>query len=216
MIAPWRFKCENLHLQFEVRPCKGAHMSIVLNRLSVLPKYAKISNRYVLTVSKIQSTCHGANDFINSHEAILKVVIELDGVNYFFPVFAVVDAPHSIVRGAWLGYEKNIGIFSLEKCLSYFMFHGLDNRIRYQIVDSVMEDISLYPHLTYRDYRFQEFESKGLSVLDISNQKTLSVSKCMGLEVDLPILKALGIQPVGIYKAGLVCDEFTVSGAHYV
>lgn len=52
MIAPWRFKCENLHLQFEVRPCKGAHMSIVLNRLSVLPKYAKISNRYVLTVSK--------------------------------------------------------------------------------------------------------------------------------------------------------------------
>lgn len=216
MIAPWRFMCENLHLLFDAHILDHGRLPHAAERLKLLPRSAEVSQRYVLTVSIMHSTCNGESDFVESHEVILKVAVKLKGVQYHFPLFAVVDAPHSIVRGALLGYKKEIGEIHAKPGFTDFRTEGIDNYIRYEICTSDREDVPLYPHLTYRNYRLPEVEANGLSVLDITDYEASPILKCTCQEISLPFLQALGVQPSSDYKAGLIFDKFSVSGAHYV
>jgi hypothetical protein len=170
----------------------------------------------LLTISKMRSTCYSENDFITSHEAILKVLIGLHSEQYYFPVFAFVDAPYSIIRGAFLGYKKHIGKIQFGSAFSKFELDGVENTIQFKIVPSVVEHISLFPHLTYRNYRTDDFQAKGLSVLDITNHITSPISRCTVLEANFPFLERCGIIPTSSYKVGMASDSFTVNGAIYV
>lgn len=216
MIAPWRFICENFHLLFDANLSGDGHLSHVVERLSLLPPSARISHRYLLTVSSVRSTCCSEYDFIDSHELILKVRVELESVQYYFPVFAVVDAPHSIVRGALLGYKKEIGDVEMSQGFTRFKTKGLDNYIRYEVCSSESKDFPLHPHLTYRNVCLPEFEVNGLSALDITDYTASRILKCTCQEINLPILETLGVQPVTDFKAGFIFDTFSVRGAHYV
>lgn len=216
MIAPWKFQCENLHIQFHAELCLERLAPKITNALNVLPSEAKISQQMLLTISKMRSTCYSENDFITSHEAILKVIIELHSVQYYFPVLAIVDAPHSITRGAFLGYAKYIGKVKFENTFSKFWLEGVENTVQFKILSSEIEDISLFPHLTYRNYCTSDFQARGLSVLDITNHITSPVLKCTFLEVHIPFLERCGIKPISPFKAGMVSDSFTVNGAIYV
>lgn len=216
MIAPWKFQCENLHIQFDAKLCLERLAPKITNALNVLPSEAKISQQMLLTISKMRSTCYSENDFITSHEAILKVIIELHSAQYYFPVLAIVDAPHSITRGAFLGYAKYIGEVQFENTFSKFWLEGVENTVQFKILSSEIEDISLFPHLTYRNYCTSDFQARGLSVLDITNHITSPVLKCTFLEVHIPFLESCGIKPISPFKAGMVSDSFTVNGAIYV
>lgn len=216
MRAPWRFISENFHLQFDANLLNTRALGHVVERLSLLPSSAKISHRYLLTVSKMRSTCHSEYDFISSHEVILKVMVELDDVQYYFPVYTAVDAPHSIVRGTLLGYKKEIGEVEFKQGFNSFKTEGIHNLIRYGVSSAETENIPLHPHLTYRNYRLPECEVNGLSVLDITDYKATPLLKCTCQAISLPCLQAFGIQPVTAYKAGLIFDEFSVNGARYV
>ncbi|MGE7958412.1 hypothetical protein ACQKQA_17820 [Pseudomonas sp. NPDC089530] len=164
----------------------------------------------------MQSTCYSDNDFTPSHEAILKVMVDLHSVQYYFPIFALVDAPHSIIRGAFLGYRKHIGEVEFGDAFSRFCWKGVDNRAEFEISPTELEDISLLPHLTYRNYRTSDFEAKGLSVLEIADYIAAPILKCTSPRIDLPFLESCGIKPISQYKVGLVSDSFTVKGAKYV
>lgn len=216
MIAPWRFMCENFHLLFDANLLDHGSLPHAAERLQLLPRSAEISHRYVLTVSIMRSTCNSESDFIESHEVILKAVVKLKAVQYYFPVFAVVDAPHSIVRGALLGYKKEIGEIHAKQGFTHFKTEGIDNHIRYEVCASDSEDVPLYPHLTYRNYCLPEFQANGLSALDITDYQASPILKCTCQDISLPFLQALGIQTFSGYKAGLIFDKFSVSGAHYV
>lgn len=216
MIAPWKFSCENLHIQFDAQLCRERLPSTISDALDFLPSEVKISQKVLLTISKIHSTCFTDNDFITSHEAILKIMIELHSVQYYFPVLAVVDAPHSITRGAFLGYTKRIGKVQLEDSFSKFELEGVENMVQFKVLPLEVEEILLLPHLTYRNYRTSDFQAKGLSVLDVENYITSPVAKCTSLKVHAAFLEKCGINPISSYKAGLVSDSFTVNGALYV
>lgn len=212
MIAPWKFQCENLHIQFsaEVKPDSRASAALESLPVNVIP-----SQQMLLTISKMKSTCFADDDFMTSHEAILKVAVTLNSVQYYFPIFAIVDAPHSIVRGALLGYTKNIGKINISGRSHEFYWGGYENVVQFQTLKSVSEDIFLLPHLTYRNYRTAEFEAKGLSVLNISDYSTTPISTCKTIKVDLPLLAEFGIRTTTPFKAGFVSDSFTVHGAQY-
>ncbi|MGU9853431.1 hypothetical protein ACU680_21880 [Pseudomonas koreensis] len=212
MIAPWKFQCENLHIQFsaEVKPDSRASETLELLPVNVTP-----SQQMLLTISKMKSTCFADDDFMTSHEAILKVAVTLNSVQYYFPIFAIVDAPHSIVRGALLGYTKSIGKINISSRSHEFHWEGYENVVQFQTLESVSEDISLLPHLTYRNYRTAEFEAKGLSVLNISDYSATPISTCKTIKLDLPLLAEYGIRNTTPFKAGFVSDSFTVHGAQY-
>ncbi|MDO7928329.1 hypothetical protein Q6A51_16185 [Pseudomonas sp. KFB-139] len=216
MIAPWKFKCENLHIQFDAAFCHERLSLKISDALSFLPKEATISQRMLLTISKMHSTCYSDNDFIVSHEVIMKVMIALNSVLYYYPILAIVDAPHSITRGAFLGYAKHIGEVKFGNSLSHFHMEGVDNFIQFDMSPSEIEEISLLPHLTYRHYRTPDFEAKGLSVIDITDHIASPISKCTSLAVDFPFLEQCGITPLSPYKVGMISDSFTVLGASYV
>lgn len=216
MIAPWNFQCENLHIQFDAKLCRERLTPKISDNLNFLPSEAKISRKMLLTISKIRSTCYSENDFITSHEAILKVMIELRSTQYYFPILAIVDAPHSIIRGALLGYTKHIGEVQLGNTFSKFELEGVENSVQYKIFPSEVENISLLPHLTYRNYRTCEFQAKGLSTLDITNYITSPFLKCALLETRTPLLERCGVKPISSYRAGMTSDSFTVNGAIYV
>ncbi|MCV4342576.1 hypothetical protein [Pseudomonas capsici] len=216
MIAPWKFHCENLHIQFDANFCHERLSLKIFDALSFLPKEAIVRQKMLLTISKMHSTCYSDDDFIVSHEVILKVMIELDAVHYYFPILAIVDAPHSITRGAFLGYTKHIGEVKFDNTLIHFHMEGIDNNIQFDLSPSDVEEILLLPHLTYRNYRTPDFEAKGLSVIDIQDHIASPVSKCTSRAVNLPFLDRCGITPISPCKIGMVSDSFTVKGASYV
>jgi hypothetical protein len=216
MKAPWKFKCKNLHIQFDAKLCDGKLATDISDSLCCLPKEAKVSQRMLLTITKMSSTCYSEDDFITSNEAILKVMIELHSTQYYFPVLAVVDAPHSITRGVFLGYTKHIGKVQLGNAFGKFELEGVENSVHFKKMRSEVENIALYPHLTYRNYRTTEFQAQGLSVLDITNHTASPALKCNFVKVHVPFLDRCGIKPLSPYKAGIVSDSFTVNGANYV
>jgi hypothetical protein len=216
MIAPWNFQCKSLHIQFDAKLYSERLTPRISEALNLLPSEAKISHKMLMTISKMHSTCYSENDFIISHEAILKIMIEMHSMQYYFPVLAIVDAPHSIIRGSFLGYTKYIGEIQFGENFSNFKLEGVENAVQFKTSSSEIEDISIFPHLTYRNYRTDDFQAKGLSVLDITNHVASPVSKCTILEANLPFLEKCGITPTSSYKFGMASDSFTVNGAIYV
>lgn len=216
MIAPWKFQCENLHIQFEADFSFKAPKPALLQALRFLPNDAVISNTFLLTISKMRSTCFTDYDFITSHEAILKIAITWRSVHYYFPVLAVVDAPHSITRGALLGYMKDIGTLEMKYNYIQFEWNNTKNFITLNFVDNEIEDILLLPHLTFRNYRTPDIEIKGLSTLDISHYTCSPTLRCTSAVAELPFLNSLGISPITPYKLGKLSDSFTLNGCNYV
>ncbi|WPO46647.1 hypothetical protein [Pseudomonas sp. S1Bt23] len=216
MIAPWKFKCDNLHIQFSAKFSPEKTLPCISEILQSLPIEARVSREMLLTISRMHSTCYSDNDFIPSYEAILKVMVDLHSVQYYFPIFALVDAPHSITRGAFLGYRKHIGQVEFGDMSSQFYWGGMNNCIEFKTLPSKLENLSLLPHLTYRNYRTPDFEAKGLSVIDIADYVASPILKCTSTRIDLPLLESFSIKPISQYKLGLVSDSFTVKGAKYV
>ncbi|KAB0567606.1 MULTISPECIES: hypothetical protein [Pseudomonas] len=216
MIAPWKFQCENLHIQFEAEFSSRVPKPALAQALQFLPNDAVIGNTVLLTISRMRSTCFTEDDFITSHEAILKIAITLNSVRYYFPVLAVVDAPHSIARGALLGYLKDIGTVETKNNFSQFEWKNTKNFISLKSTHDEIEDILLLPHLTFRNYRTPDVEVKGLSTLDISDYTCTPTLRCTSIAAELPVLKTLGISPITTYKLGMLSDSFTLNGCTYV
>lgn len=215
MIAPWKFQCKNLHIQFEANFSVKAPKPALSQALRVLPTDAAISNTFLLTISKMRSTCFTDEDFITSHEAILKVAITWRSARYYFPVLAVVDAPHSIARGALLGYMKDIGTVEMENDHSQFDWNRTENSITLISTDNEIEDILLLPHLTFRNYRTPDVGVKGLSTLDIQDHTCSPTLRCTSAVVNLPFLENFGISPITPYKLGKLSESFTLNGCNY-
>ncbi|CAI9006938.1 hypothetical protein [Pseudomonas chlororaphis] len=216
MIAPWKFKCDNLHIQFDAEFYPEGMSPWISEALELLPREARVSRQMLLTISQMHSTCYTDNDFTTSHEAILKIAADLHSTQYYVPVLAIVDAPHSITRGAFLGYKKHIGKVEFGNDACGFDLANSNNLFQFNTLPSGREDITLLPHLTYRNYRTPDFEAKGLSVLDITDYTATQILKCTLLKTELPFLEKCKIRPITPYKVGLVSDSFTVNGAQYV
>ncbi|MDR9862708.1 MULTISPECIES: hypothetical protein [Pseudomonas] len=213
MIAPWTFQCENLHIQFDAKVTPSSRTADLLKLLDL---NMIADQKMLLTISKMRSTCFSDNDFITSHEVILKVATTYNAVEYYFPLLAIVDAPHSIIRGALLGYTKHIGAVEITDTSKTFHWEGGDNSISHDVLQSTNEEITLHPHLTYRNFRTRDFQAKGFSTLDITDYSASPILKCNPITIDLPFLKCCGITPLRSYKLGFASDSFTVHGAQYV
>lgn len=216
MKSPWKFKCKNIHIYFDAHINYETIFMKTPGIFRQLLKQTSCEHSLLMTVSSIDSTCYSAEDYRNSREMILKAVVKLDDKNYYFPIAAFVDQPHSLFRGYLLGYNKEISTIEYFQGNANFSYLDTQNTIAYSVTNQIEKEISLYPHLTYRDYRTQDFEFSGLTVLNIEDLKSSIPLRCTLTDVQLPFLRHLGIIPSSLLQASYIEDSFLLLGAKYV
>lgn len=212
---PWKFKSENYHIRLVLK--ENIDLSKHFNASS--NKYFDVStNDILLTFSNVISSIN-EKEKIEYHEFIVKCKVKFKGNTYYYPLMTFVDNAYSIIRGYYLGFEKEISNISVENDNISVENKLINLKINTKLVEN-KEEYDSYPFILVRNYSFDE-DTKVEEVVQLVSKDYLR-NKEESFEISegdtVELLRNIGVSADLVIKQKnyYVEDEFVLEGVRRI
>lgn len=150
--SPWYFDTQNINIfiEFEKEINLNSHFKKLLNGRN--PNISLDLSKMVLSLCKMKSTI-SKEDIIEHNEVIIKIPVIFMNENYYYPILCFVDNEFSLIRGAYLGFDKLFSEINITKktITAKSKYGSLKLNYRNLKRENKLDN---YPFLLNREYRF--------------------------------------------------------------
>lgn len=211
---------EGLNLTARVIAEHPIDFSVFYKDYRQLPKdiltYIKTVTDFYITFSNMTSSIN-EDENIEYKEVIIKVPVVYKGDNYIFPVISFVSNELSLIRGFYMGFNKELSTscFFDEKKVQLDFKDFLHLRIDYFIEDETneaMAKILKYPFLLIRNFDI------GMKRNDIVTLKVANYKKANCCSANCTSRKIGIINNINIYSDDIIIskDNFDITGINSI
>ena len=214
--CPWDFIVEEI--EFEVSFDKEIDLSpisklILCNNITNL---ALETNKLTLSLCRMKSSITPTK-WIKHDEVIVKIKTKKYG-DYYYPLITFVNNELSLVRGAYLGFDKYFadiifrdGLFQLKSKYGDLLFE-------YSLKETIKEKTD-YPFILYRDYVFSKYINiKEFVTPVVSNYEQIVLMECNVNFKDINLINNLfpenTVKEIG--KATITKKKYTIEGVRCI
>lgn len=166
--APWNFKSQNYNIKILLYKEK---------KICIPEIGCKNVDEILITISKVISSLNEIDD-IHYTEFLFKYKIRMNNQFYYYPLKVFVDDEHSIIRGYYLGFNKEFSYFSFDENNIGIQNKHLNLNLEFKVLNKQIILEESYPFILSRNRSFScDNAVDDIVTLDVYNYKSTKALK---------------------------------------